>query len=91
MINICTHCLKENGHTPFCQELKAKPFNTLFTVGYHFQRAVLSNYKAQMGEPNKYLVPMWEKSAIFWCEGAARLIEKAVVEGRVSEIQMANA
>lgn len=87
-MNICVFCLRENGHTTHCSELKTKSAATIFTVGYHMLRATMSNYKANIGETDPYLAPMWEKSAVFWCEGAARLIEKAVVDGSIKNIYM---
>lgn len=90
-MNICMFCLKEGGHTQYCEELRKKPANSMFTVQYHCLRATMSSYKAEVGEANKHLAPMWDKSATFWCEGAAQLINRAQIEGLLKELRMPEA
>jgi hypothetical protein len=77
ILNICTFCLKENGHTTHCDELKKKPASAIFSIPYYLLRATMSNYKAQGGETDPHLAAMWEKSTTFWCEGIAKMIVEA--------------
>ena len=90
-MNICVYCLKEDGHTTFCEELKKKPISAIFSVSYYLLRATMSNYKANGGESNPHLAPMWEKSATFWCEGAAKMIEEARDAGKLKSFYMHDA
>lgn len=92
-MNICHYCMKENGHTEFCGELRKKALNSNIThaIAHNCYRAAVRGYKALFGEKNPHLISMWEKSAQDRFDVIGALIERANQQGQLKEIYMPEA
>ena len=92
-MNVCHYCMKENGHTEFCSELRkrARDSNITHAINHMCRRATVSGYKELFGEKDKNLIPMWEKSKEDWCQIAMDMISKANQSGGLNTIYMPEA
>lgn len=92
-MNICPYCLKDNGHTEYCNDLQKKAYdsNVSAAIRYACNRAVISGYKELYGEKDKNLIPMWEKSLIFWCDSIEGIILRAANLNTIKDIYMPEA
>lgn len=93
-MNVCLHCLRDNGsHTEFCADLRkrARSSNITHAIQYAACRATVSSYKFLIGEQDKHLIPMWDRSVIYWCDSISNMIERANNEGKIKDVFMADA